>query len=121
MKNIKYALLLDDLRKNDQSKAILEHLSSRADLNLRIFLLDKEDIYPNPFPVFNIADYFNFGKGVSIITSDATRRKAESYPVTGLFIALGKDIPGYINIEEFNLNLIEKVANEHFRYNKDEG
>lgn len=116
MKHIKYALLLDDLKKNEQSKVILEQLSTRPDLDLRIFVLDKEDVFPNPFPIFNIADYFNFREGVTIITSDATKAKAEKYPVKGFFIVLGKDIPGYINIPNFNLAMIEKVVNECIKH-----
>lgn len=121
MKKIKYALLLDNLRKTEQSKAILEHLYARQDLDVRIFLLDREDIFPNPFPIFNIADYFNFEDGVTIVTSPDTKAKADSYPVTGLFIIIGADFPGYIKVKDFDLNLIEKVANEHFRYDKNEG
>lgn len=114
MKNIKYALLLDELKINDQSKSILQHISTKPNMDIRIFVLDKEQIIPNPFPVLNIADYFNFGEGVTIITSEATKRKAENYPVKGMFLVIGKDVPGYINIEDFNLNTIEKVVNEYY-------
>lgn len=114
MKNIKYALLLDELKVDEQSKSILEHISTKPNMDIRIFLLDKEQMMPNPFPVFNIADYFNFGEGVTLITSEATKSKAENYPVKGLSIIIGDNIPGYINVGELDLNKIEKVVNEYY-------
>lgn len=116
MSNNKYALLLDNLFPSETSKSILEEINSK-NYDVTIFLLNKHHMMMNPFPVFSIADYFNF-KGVTIITSPQTKEKAEAYPNAGLYIILGDNIPNYINISQFNLDLIEQVVNKYYDQHK---
>jgi len=112
MLNYKYALLLDDLFKTEQSKSYIDEISSKS-YDVTIFTIIKEQIIPNPLAIFSIADFWNW-KGVSIITSNQTLEKSEAYPVAGLKIIVGPlKTPGYFNVEKFDLDLIHKVLEEN--------
>lgn len=115
MSKYKYALLLDSLFPEEVSKAIINEIYSKPEYDVSLFLLNRDNMMANPFPVYSIADYFNF-KGVSIITSQSTLNKVKAYPDPGLSIIIGEgeDILNFINVKTFDLHLIDNTVKEYY-------
>lgn len=107
------AILVDNFHNTEQSNDILNKILSNKEYDCTIFTISKENVMPNPLAIFSMADYFNWS-GVTIITSPKTLEKSIAYPAIGPKIILGKyKYEDYSNLDEFSLNLIDGIINEH--------
>lgn len=105
------ALLVDNFQQNENTHNIIQTILTNTNYEVTIFTISKENLAPNPLPVFSIADYFNF-EGISIITSPKTLEKSIFYPAIGPKIIIGKvKYQDYYNIDTFDLNLIAGAIN----------
>lgn len=111
MKN-KFALLVDSFCPSQETQNILQELVAHPEIDITIFSISKENIVPNPYPVFSMCDLYNFS-GYCIITSYKTFKKHKSYPTNNGIIIGSTKYEGYLNIPKFDINLINQVIKEN--------
>ena len=115
MLDYRIAVLVDNLNNTQATEILLKEILSKFRNNITIFAISKEEIVPNALPVFSIAEYFNWD-GATIITSFKTLEKASNYPAVGPKVIVGKmKYQDYLNVPEFNLDLIYGVLDDYYK------